>query len=101
MDQNLDHAVGVGQKFGSEFGSVGDSNLDFWITTVGDGMRVELPPPFIYYKSLKQDGDPLNFKNYMLMTEHFQHFKTIVVLKFYMYVEVKKTYFYRLYLKKF
>ena len=34
----MDHAAGVGQKFGSEFGSVGDPNLDFWITTAGDGL---------------------------------------------------------------
>ena len=38
MDQNLDHAAGVGQKFGSEIGSVGDLNLDFWITTAGNGL---------------------------------------------------------------
>ena len=38
MDQNLDHAAGVGQKFGSEFGSVRDPNLNFWITTAGDGL---------------------------------------------------------------
>ena len=41
MDQNLDHAAGVDQIFGSEFGSVDDPNLDFWITTAGDGLRVQ------------------------------------------------------------
>ena len=34
LDQNLDHAAGVGQKFGSEFGS----KFNFWITTAGDGL---------------------------------------------------------------
>ena len=44
----MDHAAGVGQKFGSEFGSVGDPNLDFWITTAGDGLRTLIPyVPFL------------------------------------------------------
>ena len=38
MDQNLDHTAGMDQKFRSGLGSVGDLNLDFWITTAGDGL---------------------------------------------------------------
>ena len=48
MDQNLDHAVGVGQKFGSEFGLVCDPNLDFWITAAGDGLITNF-----FFSSLK------------------------------------------------